>query len=92
MAVGCFHGIVRSSQGFGPYRFDLDAPERFFDADDEVVTFTISPRLGNGVSATGGFSHEGELGKFAAMLIVEGCVRRFGRLCFFGDRQRGPKR
>jgi hypothetical protein len=26
------------------------------------------------------------------MLIVEGCVRWFGLLSFFGDRQRGPKR
>jgi hypothetical protein len=63
--------------GLGPHGFDLDAPEQLSDADDKVVTFTISPGFGNSESATGGFAHKGKLGEFAAMFIVEICVRRF---------------
>ncbi len=92
VAISCLYGIVRPSQGFGPYRFDLDAPKQFSSTDHEVVTFTVSPWFGYRESTIGGLAHKGNLGEFAARFIVEGCVRRFGRLSFFRDRQRGPKR
>jgi hypothetical protein len=77
------YAVVRPLPGLGAHRFDLDAPEHFSSADDEVVTFTISPRLRDSVSTTGGFAHKSEFGEFAAMFIVQGCVRRF--MSFFGD-------
>ena len=69
--------IVRPSRVFVPDRFYLHAPEHFAEANDKVVTFTVSPRLGYSVSAAGGFAHKGKLGEFAAMFIVQSCVRRF---------------
>ena len=83
---------MRPLRRLGPHGFDLDAPEQFSHADDEVITFTVSPRLGDSESATGCFAHKGKLGEFAAMLIVEIFVRRFGLQSFFRDRQSGPKR
>lgn len=62
---------------FGADGFHLHAPEHFAEADDKVVTLTVSPRLGHSVSAAGGFAHKGKLGEFAAMFIVQSCVRRF---------------
>ncbi len=37
--------IVRPSRVFGPDRFYLHAPEHFAEANDKVVTFTVSPGL-----------------------------------------------
>ena len=77
------YAVVRPLPGLGAHRFDLDAPEHFSSADDEVVTFTVSPRLGYSVSTAGGFAHKSKLGEFAAMFIVEICVRWF--VSFFRD-------
>jgi hypothetical protein len=77
------YAVMRPLPGLGAHRFDLNAPEHFSSADDEVVTFTVSPRLGYSVSTTGGLAHEGELGEFAAMFVVEICIRRF--VSFFRD-------
>jgi hypothetical protein len=79
------YAVVRPLPGLGPHRFDLDAPEHLSDADDKVVTFTICPRFGNSESATGSFAHKSKLGEFAAMFIVQVCIRRF--VSFFGDAQ-----
>ncbi len=83
---------MRPLRRLGPHGFDLDTPEQFSGADDEVITFTVSPRLGDSESATGCFAHKGKLSEFAAMLIVECFVRWFGLRNFFRDRQSGPKR
>src|SRR5438067_13139995 len=59
----------------GQNGFDLNAPEGFFDADDNVVAITVAPGLGNGETQVGSLAHEGKLGEFAAAFRVE-----FGRM------------
>jgi hypothetical protein len=70
---------------FRQHRLDLDTPEQFSGADDKVINFTVSPRLGNSESAIGGFAHKGKLSELAAMFVVEIYVRRF--VIFFRDAQ-----
>ncbi|HEX3739478.1 MAG TPA: hypothetical protein VHV29_07105 [Terriglobales bacterium] len=65
------HTKVRPSGRFGPNGFYLDTPKNFTDANDYVVTVTISPRLGDGEAKSGRFSHKGKFGQLAAMFAVE---------------------
>ena len=78
---------MRPLRRLGPHGFDLDAPEQFSHADDEVITFTVSPRLGDSESATSRRTRRACL--YAQSSQV---VRRFGLQSFFRDRQSGPKR
>lgn len=76
--IYCPHAIVGSERRLGAHRFDLNAPKRFLGADNDVVTFTVSPRFGDAESNTCSLAHKGELSEFTAMLIVEFCsVREF---------------
>ena len=77
----------------GQNRLDLDAPEQFSSADDEVVAFALSPGLRDSEAAVGGFAHKSKLGQFAPMFTVEICIRWFGLQGFFRDAQGSlPKR
>ena len=80
---GC-NSIVLALRRFRPYRFDLDAPENFAGAKNDVVSLAFSPGLGDGKAQSGGFAHKGELGELATMLVVEpGRVRELKLKSFF---------
>lgn len=69
--IRSMNAIVISSRRLRPYRFDLSAGEDFSDANDHVVAVAVSPRLGDGEAEARRFAHESELGKLAAMRVVE---------------------
>ena len=83
--VCCIYLIATASPDLGAYRFDLDTPKQFSGANDKVINFTVSPRLGNSEAATCAFAHKSQLGELTAMFVVEICVRRF--VNFFRDAQ-----
>ena len=64
--------------------FDLHPPERFLEADDYVVTVTVSPRFGDSEPHACGFAHESQLGELAEIFGLEfGSMLQFSFDSFF---------
>ena len=63
----------------------MDAPESALKADDNVVTISVAPRLGDGEAQVCSFAHKSKLGKFATAFAAEVAgMSQFIRLILIG--------